>query len=135
MICCENIVNIVFLILNSLCATNTSTTLSLLFLNNVVIFFFWVQKRETCTSQDRNKFLYRTWTQLLLDSIYNSCRIFFALDRTTTLAPIYQSLDEATKISSKSRVEANNTKDQSTVHRAVDSITKHKRQRNISEEQ
>ena len=47
----------------------------------------------------------------------------------------YQSLDEATKISSKSRVEAGNTKDQSTIHTAVDSITEHKRQRNISEEE
>ena len=45
----------------------------------------------------------------------------------------YQSLDEATKISSKSRVESNNTKDQSIVHKAVDSITEHKRQRYISE--
>ena len=46
----------------------------------------------------------------------------------------YQSLDEVTKISSKSRVEPSNTEDQSIVHRVVDSITEHKRQRYISEE-
>ena len=45
----------------------------------------------------------------------------------------YQSLDEAAKISSKSKVEANNTKGHSSVHSAVDSITEHKRQRSISE--
>ena len=45
----------------------------------------------------------------------------------------YQSLDEATKISSKSKVEASNTKGHSTVHRAVDSRTEHKWQRSISE--
>ena len=46
----------------------------------------------------------------------------------------YQSLDEVTKISSKSRVEPSNTEDQSIVHRVVDSITEHKRQRYISED-
>ena len=39
---------------------------------------------------------------------------------------IYQSLDEAAKSSSKSKVEASNTKGHSTVHRAIESITKHK---------
>ena len=52
----------------------------------------------------------------------------------TALEGEYQSLDETTRISSKSRVEPNNTKDQSTIHRAVDSITEHKWQRNISED-
>ena len=47
----------------------------------------------------------------------------------------YQSLDEAAKINSKSKVEANNTKGHSTVHTAIDSITEHKRQRSIIEEQ
>ncbi|XP_030949369.1 uncharacterized protein LOC115973251 [Quercus lobata] len=47
----------------------------------------------------------------------------------------YQSLDKATKINSKSRGEATNTKDQSTDHRDVDSITEHKWQINIREEQ
>ena len=47
----------------------------------------------------------------------------------------YQSSGEATKISSKSKGEANNTKDQSTDHRDVDSIIEHKRQINIREEQ
>ena len=46
----------------------------------------------------------------------------------------YQSLDEVTKISSKSRVESNNTEDQSIVHRVVDSITENKWQRYISED-
>ena len=48
---------------------------------------------------------------------------------------IYQSLDEATKISSKSKVEASNTKGHGTGHRAVESIIEHKRQRSISEVQ
>ena len=39
----------------------------------------------------------------------------------------YQSLDEATKISSKSRIEVSNIKDQSNDHTNVDSITKHNR--------
>ena len=57
----------------------------------------------------------------------------------------YQSLNEATKISSKSRIEVSNIKDQSNDHTDVDSITKHnrdddsitehKRQSNISEGQ
>ena len=46
----------------------------------------------------------------------------------------YQSLDEVTKISSKSRVEPNNTEDQSIVQRVVDSITEHKWQRYINED-
>ena len=55
------------------------------------------------------------------------------------------SLNEATKISSKSRIEVSNTKDQSIDHTDVDSITEHnrdddsitehKRQSNISEGQ
>ncbi|XP_065626947.1 uncharacterized mitochondrial protein AtMg00810-like [Quercus suber] len=47
----------------------------------------------------------------------------------------YQSLDEAAKISSKSKVEASNIKGHSTVHRAVESISEHERQRSISEVQ
>ena len=47
----------------------------------------------------------------------------------------YQSLDEAAKFSRKNKVEASNTKGHSTVHRAVESITEHKRQRSISEVQ
>ena len=57
----------------------------------------------------------------------------------------YQSLNEATKNSSKSRIEVSNIKDQSNDHTDVDSITKHnrdddsitehKRQSNISEGQ
>ena len=47
----------------------------------------------------------------------------------------YQSLDEAAKFSRKSKVEASNTKSHSTVHRVVESIIEHKRQRSISEVQ
>ena len=46
----------------------------------------------------------------------------------------YQSLSESTKISSKSRREVNNIKDQSTEHRDVDSVTEHKQQINVKEE-
>ena len=47
----------------------------------------------------------------------------------------YQSLNEATKISSKSRREVSNTKDRSIHHTDDDSITEHKRQSNICEGQ
>ena len=40
---------------------------------------------------------------------------------------MYQSFNEATKISSKSKIEVSNTKDQSIDHTDVDSITKHNR--------
>ena len=64
-----------------------------------------------------------------------SCKMgMINIHKPATLEGEYQSLDEITKISSKSKGESSNTEDQSIVHRVVDSITKHKQQRYISED-